>query len=151
MSLNIKMLPHSVNECEFYCKNHKQSCVEWFYIDGKSYRRKPVTYDDGCGGCGLKENIDFTEVFHHFGCDHEYCPICDEQLMFCEHVDLVRFEKTCCEKFHRAFETDDITHDETTDIYNVEDFDHEIILADIEFCPFCGARLFKGEDLNLND
>lgn len=144
------MLDHDRTDCSFYCKDHKQTCVEWFYIDGKSYQRKPVDGEDGCGGCGLKENIDYTEVFHHFGCDHETCPVCNEQLMFCEHVDLVLFEKECCERLHRHIQEDIIVYDEKRDRYDIVDIDTRTIIGDIDFCPSCGARLFKGEDLNLN-
>lgn len=35
-----------------------------------------------CPGCTATEG-----ELHDLGCDHERCPICDGQLVFCEHYD----------------------------------------------------------------
>lgn len=52
--------------------------------NGKIYKRIPYGEDDydideRCHDCGAAQGN-----YHHYGCDMEICPVCGEQLHFCE-------------------------------------------------------------------
>lgn len=59
------------------------------HIDGKVYDRikcgayndfiPNIGKDERCHDCGAKGGY-----FHHWNCDSERCPVCGEQLLFCD-------------------------------------------------------------------
>ena len=67
--------------CE-YCKKEmleSKSCdFNTLVIDGKDYKRNKCI-DIKCHDCGVSLN-----GIHHFGCDNEYCPKCNRQLICCK-------------------------------------------------------------------
>lgn len=52
-------------------------------VDGKWYKRDTSYYDyrERCHDCGI---VNKEGNIHHFGCDTERCPKCDEQIVFCD-------------------------------------------------------------------
>jgi hypothetical protein len=54
------------------------SCVvDAFHRDGRRFAMKPVS-GARCGDCGVARG-----GWHHPGCDHQRCPECGDQLMWC--------------------------------------------------------------------
>lgn len=59
-----------------------------FLISGKEFYRNVVDSRDGkCPGCQQPRLSP-----HAYGCDHEYCPKCGEQLLFCEHDSEIEWQ-----------------------------------------------------------
>jgi hypothetical protein len=72
-------------KCE-YCRKEMRiadSCTfNRIIIDGESYKRNRSDYDlnERCHDCGI---VNREENIHHYGCDMESCPSCNEQLIGC--------------------------------------------------------------------
>ena len=63
--------------------------VRWTTLQGKQYERQLVC-QLRCGGCGAPTNSP-----HHLGCDHERCPVCNEQVVLgceCMYVRTVTYQ-----------------------------------------------------------
>ena len=69
---------------------HVDGCEPFILIHGcKQYSRVKVgdagdMYENGnadtrCTDCGARYGH-----YHHYGCDCENCPVCDDQLIFCD-------------------------------------------------------------------
>ena len=59
--------------------------AKYLIYDSKVYTRSTEHFgekDGRCNDCNSKHGM-----FHHFGCDVERCAVCNEQALFCYHMD----------------------------------------------------------------
>jgi len=71
--------------------NTKSCNFLYIVIDGKKYKRNTTYFDsnDRYHDCNI-ENKEGN--IHHFGCDIDRCPICGEQLIYCDCLDDKKIE-----------------------------------------------------------
>ena len=72
-------------------------CLPYIVFEsGKRYKRERHFDDDGrpCHDCNAGPG-----KYHHTGCDSDYCPVCDQQILFhgansaaCDNGAVMRFE-----------------------------------------------------------
>ena len=70
------------HDCKQEMRKAESCPYRWVEIDNLIYNRNTSYYDfnDRCHDCGIVNKIG---NIHHYGCDVERCPRCNEQFLSC--------------------------------------------------------------------